>query len=165
MRAVCLAWLGAGGQLVFHGDQRRGREGPVVGRGWSELHEGRHRAANGVKDPQGNAVGLLVRGERTALADRLDHDVQRAVAHMPLLLPTHAPNPHKEARELRIRTGWGGSRPLVVRGGGGEGPQIEWGGIYNVASDNDGFLHKDDARAWLTTLLVPKYKSKGNSTA
>ena len=46
-RAVCPAWLGAGGQLVFHGDQRRGREGPLVGRGWSELHEGRHRAANG----------------------------------------------------------------------------------------------------------------------
>uniref|UniRef100_A0A453NKL7 Uncharacterized protein n=1 Tax=Aegilops tauschii subsp. strangulata TaxID=200361 RepID=A0A453NKL7_AEGTS len=41
-----------------------------------------------------------------------------------------------------------------------EGPQIEWGGIYNVASDNDGFLHKDDARGIYDGSVFVKLEEK-----
>ncbi|KAF7084083.1 hypothetical protein CFC21_087770 [Triticum aestivum] len=41
-----------------------------------------------------------------------------------------------------------------------EGPQIEWGGIYNVASDNDGFLHKDNARGIYDGSVFVKLEEK-----
>lgn len=45
-----------------------------------------------------------------------------------------------------------------------EGPKIEWGGIYKLASDNHGFLHKDDARGIFDGSVFVKLEEKRASS-
>ncbi|KQK22972.1 probable peroxygenase 5 [Brachypodium distachyon] len=45
-----------------------------------------------------------------------------------------------------------------------EGPEIEWGGIYKLARDSDGFLHKDDARGIYDGSVFVKLEEKRASS-
>uniref|UniRef100_A0ACD5Z484 Uncharacterized protein n=1 Tax=Avena sativa TaxID=4498 RepID=A0ACD5Z484_AVESA len=48
--------------------------------------------------------------------------------------------------------------------GSWEGPEIEWGGIYKLAHDNGGFLHKDDARGIYDGSVFVKLEEKRASS-